>query len=114
MVDIVQSQSNRTLNLGNKLSVLGGDFLLAKASLELGKLENTEVVEMISRAIGHLSEGATIERTHSLFDDLKNWEDFIFLLRGSLLAYSCRAAVKVVGHNQSVSKFFSLFQYLSF
>ncbi|XP_066918478.1 all trans-polyprenyl-diphosphate synthase PDSS2-like [Clytia hemisphaerica] len=102
MVDIVQSQSNQTLNLGNKLSVLGGDFLLAKASLELGKLENTKVVEMVSQAIGHLSEGATIERTHSSFDDLKSWEDFIFLLRGSLLAHSCRSAVQVVGHPENV------------
>ena len=113
MVEIHPSPSNnaRTLNLGNKLSVLGGDFLLAKASMELARLENTEVVELVSKAIGHSSEGATLEDTFSSEhpQELKDWEDFVFLLRGSLLAHSCEGAVKLVGHDKEVGSLFTFF-----
>lgn len=108
MVEIHPSSSNnaRTLTLGNKLSVLGGDFLLAKASMELARLENTEVVELVSRGIGHLSEGAILDENFSVecAQDLKAWEDFVFLLRGSLLAYSCEGAVVLVGHEEKIRK----------
>ena len=103
-VDPSMSSNARTLNLGNKLSVLGGDFLLAKASMELAKLENTEVVELVSRAIGHLSEGATLESNFltSGRQDLSRWENLVFLLRGSLLAHSCEGAVTLAGHGEKV------------
>ena len=77
MVDIRpmlgNDQNDNTLNFGNKLSVLGGDFLLAKASIELGKLENTEVVELMSKAIGDLAKGAFVEKTIPDQSDLLNW-----------------------------------------
>ena len=97
------SNNNRTLNLGNKLSVLGGDFLLAKASVELGRIENTEAVEMISKAIGHLSEGAAMEDMMADVNSMEQIEDLSFLLKGSLLAHSCYSAAKVVQHDESVS-----------
>lgn len=114
MIDIKKYSSSlskvsneSTLNFGNKLSVLGGDFLLAKASLELGKLENTEVVELISRAIGNLSEGSTMASLPLVGQEqqecsLKDWEDFVFLMKGSLLANSCEAAVTLMDHDRTV------------
>ena len=103
------TNNNQTLNLGNKLSVLGGDFLLAKASVELGRIENTEAVEMISKAIGHLSEGAAMEDSMGGLETLKQVEDLSFLLKGSLLSHSCYSAAKVVGHEDVVSLIIAFF-----
>lgn len=99
-----KESNNSTLNFGNKLSVLGGDFLLAKASMELGKLENTEVVELISRALGHLSEGSIVVAWQSSDKPLtlREWEEHVFLLKGSLLANSCEAAVILLEHDRTV------------
>ena len=99
--------NKKTLNFGNKLSVLGGDFLLAKAALELAKLENTEVVELIGTSIGDLSEGAVMdaESVDGGAWDIKSWEKFIYLLQGSLMANSCRAATVLTGHTTEVSNY---------
>ena len=100
--------NKKTLNFGNKLSVLGGDFLLAKAALELAKLENTEVVELIGTSIGDLSEGAVMDAKSVDGGgawDIKSWEKFIYLLQGSLMANSCRAATVLTGHATEVSNY---------
>lgn len=41
----------------NKVSVLVGDFLLARASISLSELKNFEVTELMSRVISDLVEG---------------------------------------------------------
>jgi len=46
---------------GSKLSVLAGDFLLARASLALSRLGNFEVIELISSIIANLVEGELIQ-----------------------------------------------------
>jgi geranyl diphosphate synthase len=43
--------------MGNKLAVLAGDFLLARASVALASLRNTEVVELLSQVLEHLVTG---------------------------------------------------------
>ena len=42
---------------GNKLSILGGDFLLGRASTALSRLGESEVVELIASVISNLVEG---------------------------------------------------------
>jgi geranylgeranyl pyrophosphate synthase len=42
---------------GNKMAVLAGDFLLARASVSLARLRNVEVVELLSTVIEHLVKG---------------------------------------------------------
>ncbi|OMJ23662.1 putative hexaprenyl pyrophosphate synthase, mitochondrial [Smittium culicis] len=42
---------------GNKMSVLAGDFLLARASVSLARLRNPEVVELLATVIMDLVEG---------------------------------------------------------
>ena len=39
---------------GNKLAILGGDYLLARASVALARLRNVRVVELLSLIIEHL------------------------------------------------------------
>ncbi len=42
---------------GNKMAVLAGDFLLARASVSLARLRSVEVVELLSTVIEHLVKG---------------------------------------------------------
>ena len=110
MLDLTDESYNtadnrKNLEFGNKLFVLGGDFLLSKASLELAKLENTDVVAMIGRSIGDMAEGVALE---DVTDDISSWnqttwEDFIFLMRGSLMANSCRSTTVLMKHAADVS-----------
>ena len=100
----LQDLNRDTLNFGNKLSVLGGDFLLAKSSVELAKLHNTDVVRMISQAIGDMAEGATIEAMDVDVSQwtLKEWENYVFLLKGSLMAHSCKSATLMGQQDQVI------------
>ena len=49
--DAYNVAEKKTLEFSNKLFILGGDFLLSKASLELAKIENTDVVALIGKSI---------------------------------------------------------------
>ena len=42
---------------GNKLAILAGDFLLARASVSLARLRSVETVELLSTVIEHLVKG---------------------------------------------------------
>lgn len=46
---------------GNKLAVLGGDFLLGRASAALSRLGDLEVVELIASVIANLVEGEILQ-----------------------------------------------------
>lgn len=46
---------------GNKLTVLAGDFLLARASLALSRLGSTEVVELVASVLANLVEGEVMQ-----------------------------------------------------
>lgn len=46
---------------GNKLAVLGGDFLLGRASAALSRLGSHEVVELIASVIANLVEGEILQ-----------------------------------------------------
>lgn len=46
---------------GNKLAVLAGDFMLARASVCLARLRNIPVVELLSTVIEHLVKGEVMQ-----------------------------------------------------
>lgn len=46
---------------GNKLSILGGDFLLGRASVALARLRDVEVVELLATVISNLVEGEVMQ-----------------------------------------------------
>lgn len=46
---------------GNKLTVLAGDFLLARASLALSRLGSNEVVELVASVLANLVEGEVMQ-----------------------------------------------------
>mmetsp|Transcript_10417 Transcript_10417/g.38393 ORF Transcript_10417/g.38393 Transcript_10417/m.38393 type:complete len:440 (+) Transcript_10417:119-1438(+) len=47
--------------MGNKLAILAGDFLLARASISLAKLGNVEVINLLSTVIEHLVKGEVMQ-----------------------------------------------------
>ena len=50
-----------------QVAILAGDFLLARASVSLAALRDTEVIELLSQVIEHLVSGEILQvRSHSL------------------------------------------------
>lgn len=47
--------------MGNKTAILAGDFLLARASVSLAALRNTEIVELLSQVLEHLVSGEIMQ-----------------------------------------------------
>jgi len=93
---------------GNKMAILAGDFLLARASVSLARLRNIEVVELLSTVIEHLVKGEVMQsRPQALVDGsgtgengqaaLEYYLHKNFYKTGSLMANSCRAAVLLAG-----------------
>lgn len=99
---------------GNKVAVLAGDFLLARASMALARLRDTEVVEVVSLVIEELVEGELLQirvgsgQTLGREEGLSQQELFQLYLRknylktGSLIANSCRASAMLGQHTPAV------------
>jgi hexaprenyl-diphosphate synthase len=80
---------------GNQLAILAGDFLLSRASLNLARLQNLEVIELLSTVIAHLVEGEVMQSKIEGSEAL-NFDYYLrktYLKTASLLAHSCKAAV---------------------
>ena len=89
---------------GNKLAILGGDFLLSRASISLARLRNLDVVELMSTIIDHLVKGEVMqmrplqEKTRDKQNDNVNNQALTYYLRknfyktASLMAHSCLSA----------------------
>lgn len=79
---------------GNKLAILGGDFLLSRASVALARLRHTEVIELLSTVIEHLVKGEIMQmRTSSTGKGaLEYYLRKNFYKTASLMGHSCLAA----------------------
>merc|ERR1719446_129209 len=58
--------------LGNKVSLLAGDFLLARSSVALAKLVNVQVVEIIGRSLENMCRGDIMEAQALVQDKLNS------------------------------------------
>ncbi|MCL7046694.1 hypothetical protein MKW94_027344 [Papaver nudicaule] len=91
--------------MGNKLSVLAGDFLLSRACVALASLKNTEVVTLISAVVEHLVTGevmqmaGTSEQNFSMDHYMKK----TFYKTASLIANSCKAIAILAGQETEVA-----------
>lgn len=82
---------------GNKMAILAGDYLLARASISLARLRNVDVVETMSTIIEHLVRGEVMQMRGTSSSDGKNERMTYYLKKnfyktGSLMANSCRSA----------------------
>ena len=80
---------------GNKMAILAGDYLLARASISLARLQNPIVVECMSTIIEHLVRGEVMQLSHSSSshdDVLEYYLRKNFFKTASLMANSCKSA----------------------
>eukprot|EP01039_Chlorochromonas_danica_P005748 gene5748-6332_t len=91
---------------GNKLAILGGDFLLARASVSLARLRNLEVVELLSVVIEHLVKGEIMQMKPSSSgrSQLEYYLKKNFYKTASLMGHSCLAAAVLGGHSEECKR----------
>lgn len=68
--DLRRGAPSAPSTFGNKLSILGGDFLLGRASIALARLRDPEVVELMSTVIANLVEGEVMQLRASVSDQV--------------------------------------------
>jgi geranylgeranyl pyrophosphate synthase len=85
---------------GNKMAILAGDYLLARASIYLARLRNVDVVECMSTVIEHLVRGEVlqIKDNRTGVADMEGYLRKNFYKTASLMANSCKSAV-LLGDN---------------
>ncbi|KAJ7564211.1 hypothetical protein O6H91_02G007300 [Diphasiastrum complanatum] len=91
--------------MGNKLAVLAGDFLLARASVALASLQNTEVVQLLSEVLEHLVTGEIMQWTTES-DQSCSMDYYLqktYYKTASLMANSCKAVALLAGHTAEVA-----------
>jgi len=84
----------------NKVAVLAGDYLLARASLLLARLENTAVVQIMATALESLVAGE-IMQLKSAPETLLEMETYLrksYYKTASLICYACRSTALLGGH----------------
>ena len=84
----------------NKVAVLAGDYLLARASVLLARLENTAVVQIMATALESLVAGE-IMQLKSAPESLLQMETYLrksYYKTASLICYACRSTALLGGH----------------
>ncbi|KAM0893096.1 hypothetical protein ACQ4PT_025348 [Festuca glaucescens] len=91
--------------MGNKLSVLAGDFLLSRACVALAALGNTEVVSLMATAVEHLVTGETmqISTSREQRQSMEYYLEKTYYKTASLISNSCKAVAILAGHTADVS-----------
>ncbi|KXS20163.1 terpenoid synthase [Gonapodya prolifera JEL478] len=138
--DVIDESPTRRNNpsahaaFGNKMAILAGDFLLARASVALARLRNVEVVELLATVISNLVEGEFMQLRNSQAADadvkpsvaarvaalmvggssesepsvkMTKFEYYLektYLKTASLIAKSCRAAAVLGGGAEEVTQ----------
>ncbi|KAL8162495.1 hypothetical protein V2J09_013984 [Rumex salicifolius] len=91
--------------MGNKLSVLAGDFLLSRACVALASLENTEVVSLLAQVVEHLVTGETMQMSTTA-DQRCSMEYYMqktYYKTASLISNSCKAIALLTGQATEVA-----------
>lgn len=85
---------------GNKMAILAGDYLLARASISLARLRNVDVVECMSTVIEHLVRGEVLQIKDSRtgVTDMEGYLRKNFYKTASLMANSCKSAALLRGN----------------
>ncbi|KAI0307612.1 isoprenoid synthase domain-containing protein [Multifurca ochricompacta] len=108
--DLRRGAASAPAAFGNKYTILGGDFLLGRASAALSRLGESEVVELIAGVITNLVEGeilqmnkvaqqsaALVGASHVGSDSWNIYLRKTYLKTASLMAKGARAAVVLGG-----------------
>nr|QED22043.1 geranyl pyrophosphate synthase [Chrysanthemum indicum var. aromaticum] len=93
------------LVMGNKISVLAGDFLLSRACMTLASLKNTEVVSLIATAVEHLVTGETMQMSTSA-EQRRSMDYYLqktYYKTASLISNSCKSIALLTGQTAEVA-----------
>ncbi|XP_071729598.1 solanesyl diphosphate synthase 3, chloroplastic/mitochondrial-like isoform X1 [Rutidosis leptorrhynchoides] len=91
--------------MGNKISVLAGDFLLSRACITLASLKNTEVVSLIATAVEHLVTGETMQMSTSA-EQRSSMDYYLqktYYKTASLISNSCKSIALLTGQTAEVA-----------
>ncbi|KAG0343702.1 coq1 putative hexaprenyl diphosphate synthase [Podila humilis] len=113
VIDVADTRRNlisANESFGNKMAILGGDFLLARASIALARLRNHEVTELISTVIANLVEGEFMQLRNGQVENgrSKNMSTFEYYMEksymktASLISKSCRSSAVLGGATSDV------------
>lgn len=84
-----------------KMAVLGGDFMLGRASVALARLRHPEVIELLATVLANLVEGEFMQLRNSIdqgYDETMSYYlRKTYLKTASLIAKSCRASAILGG-----------------
>lgn len=107
--DVIDGASTRrgvasvNAKFGDKVAILAGDFLLARACLALAQLRHLDVVEVLSTVIEHLVRGEIVQMRPELREESSDLlEQYLaknYYKTGSLMANGCRAVAMLEGHD---------------
>lgn len=67
--DTRRGRPSGNVAFSNKMAVLGGDFLLGRATVSISRLRNPEVVELMSNSIANLVEGEFMQLKNTAVDN---------------------------------------------
>eukprot|EP00607_Mallomonas_marina_P000146 CAMPEP_0182428760 /NCGR_PEP_ID=MMETSP1167-20130531/23405_1 /TAXON_ID=2988 /ORGANISM="Mallomonas Sp, Strain CCMP3275" /LENGTH=297 /DNA_ID=CAMNT_0024611833 /DNA_START=509 /DNA_END=1402 /DNA_ORIENTATION=+ len=89
----------------NKVAVLAGDYLLARASVLLARLQHLQVVEVMASALDSLVQGE-IMQARSKGEELLDMERYLrksYFKTASLISCSCKSAALLAGYEERSS-----------
>ena len=84
----------------NKAAVMSGDFLLARASIALARLEHMQVTQEMAKSLEALVQGE-IMQLKSTADERLSLEYYLtksYCKTASLMTFSCKSAALLAGH----------------
>jgi len=96
---------------GQKKAILAGDYILSRASQMLARLQNEEVILVLSQVLLDLVQGEFMQMC-SKEDENERFSHYIhksFKKTASLIAYTCKAVALLSGANQAFQE--AAFQY---
>ncbi|CAF4751556.1 unnamed protein product, partial [Rotaria sp. Silwood1] len=96
IVDLKDHQSD--LEQGNKIAVLGGDYLLSQACGKLAEFRKPPVVETIGNAIADMCKAEFFLKDKQSLTSLTEWYQLTALSVANLVASGCRASLQLVDH----------------
>ncbi|MCL7022592.1 hypothetical protein MKW94_026596 [Papaver nudicaule] len=93
------------VRMGNKLSVLAGDFLLSRACVALSSLKDFEVGTLMATVVEHLVTGEIMQMTSTLQRryGMDQYMEKTYYKTASLIANSCKAIALLANQSTEVA-----------
>lgn len=106
---ITQTAEGSALHLSNKISVLYGDFLWAKAWKDLADLHQIEVTDMMVSVLVNTTQGQFVSEQElkevSSKLNLTYWLEKNFLLSACLPAFGCKSVLKLASIDETLQSY---------